>query len=150
MWVQGRFHWSRVGPHAVTETQSQAETQVGSGMVAHTCHSSTWKVEAVGAGIQGYPWLDGEFEASLGYLRLCYKTTEQRREELEARTRDKSQPKGQWRFLGTPRCCGASEGGSVQTSLQNGEIIAPVVFCPSPVLLCCSCQITDNPPALWP
>lgn len=90
-------------------------------MVAHTCHSSTWKVEAVGAGIQCYPWLDGEFEASLGYSRLCYKTTEQRREELEARTRDKSQPKGQMLW---------SVRGSVQTSLQNGVIIAPVCSVP--------------------
>lgn len=100
-----------MGPQALTETQSQAKTQV-----AHTCHSSTWKVGAVGAGIQGYPCLDGEFEASLGYSRPCYKTTEQLRGEFEARTKAKSQPKGQWRFLDP-------QMPSAQTSLQSGVLM---------------------------
>lgn len=37
--------------------------------VAHTCHYSTWEVEAGGSGVQGYPWLQGKFKVSLGYLR---------------------------------------------------------------------------------
>lgn len=108
----------------------------------------------MGAGIQGYSCLDSEFEASLGYLRPCYKTNEQLREELEARTRDKSQPKGQWRFLGTPRCWKEPQRECAVCTDQPPEwsdiVLPPVVFCPSPAVLCCSSQISDNPPALRP
>lgn len=41
----------------------------------HTCHPSTGDVDAGGSGVEGHSWLHNELEASLGYIRLCLKTT---------------------------------------------------------------------------
>lgn len=45
------------------------------GLVAHTCNSSTWEVEADEPGIQGHPLLGKEFKASLGHLGGCFHKT---------------------------------------------------------------------------
>jgi hypothetical protein len=36
------------------------------GIVAHACRASTWEMER-----GTHPWLNGEFEANLGYMRPC-------------------------------------------------------------------------------
>lgn len=45
----------------------------------HTCHLSTWEVEAGRRGDQGYPLLHREFEAIPGYKTLSQNRTEQNR-----------------------------------------------------------------------
>lgn len=45
-------------------------------MLVHICNQNTWEVEAGGSEVQGHPWLHSEFEASLGYVRLCFKQTD--------------------------------------------------------------------------
>ena len=41
---------------------------------AGTCYDpSTSEVEVGGPGVQGQPWLHRQFEASLGYVRVCFK-----------------------------------------------------------------------------
>lgn len=41
------------------------------GVVEHTCKPNTWEVEAEGTEIQGCSQLSREFEANLGYVKLC-------------------------------------------------------------------------------
>lgn len=42
------------------------------GVVVHICDPSTHKVEAERSGVQGHPWLNSTFKASLGYIRLVF------------------------------------------------------------------------------
>lgn len=39
-------------------------------MAEQTDNPSPWEVKAEGSKVQDYPWLDNEFKASLGYMRL--------------------------------------------------------------------------------
>jgi hypothetical protein len=39
------------------------------GMMVHTCNSSAEEVGAGRSEVQGHPWLYGEFEVSLGYMK---------------------------------------------------------------------------------
>ena len=45
------------------------------GVLVHTCHFGTWEMEVYGSEVQGHPWLQGRFEASLGYMRLSQNQT---------------------------------------------------------------------------
>lgn len=47
--------------------------QIKSGMVGHTCNSSTLEVGAEGPAVQGHPWLHSQFKDSLEYMRPCLK-----------------------------------------------------------------------------
>jgi hypothetical protein len=38
-------------------------------MVPNAYNLNTWEVQVGGPGILGHPWLQSEFEASLGYIR---------------------------------------------------------------------------------
>lgn len=41
---------------------------------------STWEVDAGGERVQGHPWLQSEFKASLGYVRPCLNSNRQIKE----------------------------------------------------------------------
>ena len=41
------------------------------GMVAHTCHPSTWEVEAGGSEVQGHPWTHYEGAAQGADNCIC-------------------------------------------------------------------------------
>lgn len=43
--------------------------QIQSSLVGHTCHLSTLEVGAEGSGVQGHPWLHGQFKDSLECMR---------------------------------------------------------------------------------
>lgn len=43
-------------------------------MLAHTNKPRTQEAEAGRSGVKSCPWLHREFEASLGYMRACFKT----------------------------------------------------------------------------
>lgn len=49
-------------------------------LAGHDCDLSTCWVEAGGLGVQGHPWLQSEFEGSLGYVRCCLKNKNKRKE----------------------------------------------------------------------
>lgn len=52
--------------------------QIQSSLVGHTCHLNTLEVGAEGSGVQGHPWLHGQFKDSLECMRPCLKKTKQR------------------------------------------------------------------------
>lgn len=57
--------------------------------MGYTCNSSTWEVVGRGSGVEGYPWLQDELEASLGSVRdlVSNNKTKPRAGEMAQRVR---------------------------------------------------------------
>lgn len=68
------------------------------GVGANVCNTSTWEVETLDSGAQGYPWLPREFKANLAYVRSYFqkkekekkKSTYCKEEKLSGRKRGKT------------------------------------------------------------